>query len=236
LSCRPFPRRGSSEGTAVKLSNFGTRHAAVEGIVATGGGVVKLAEPDFSPLLDTTGTHPHVARCADAAGGLASASAALAALPGPPSLGDVTVGPGQDVVLTAAAGPGIGVITVDDLTLTGVPDGGGCDQLAQVTLDGPQDILVLNVLGKLSLKACGRIDTFGDQTIVNVVGPGPAVLLAKTSDIRPALLAPARNLTVKGAANSLEVSNFVGPAYVRKAKLAGYTVVRRGEFCQAPDL
>jgi hypothetical protein len=219
-------RRAS--GIAVKIKNasdeFGVHESSVGGTIATGGGVV-IAPPNTAAIgVDTSGTHPHLARCQESAADAAAASAAFAAVPPNETHLDLDVGPRASITLDAGT-PGaatLGVVNVRSLRVHGVPDPGfGCSSYAEVDIQGPLSTVV-NVTGKIELGPCAIVySDFGD-VILNAVGKGQ-VRLGPGVEMFVGLLAPQRNVQVRRPNNYSEQPHRIGPVWARKVAVSGYT-------------
>ncbi len=220
-------RRAS--GVAVKVTNasdeFGVHEGAVGGTIATGGGVV-VAPPGTAGVgIDTSGTHPRLARCQESTADAAAASAAFAAVPPNETHLDLDVGPGEGITLDAGT-PGaatLGVVNVRSLRVHGTPDPGfGCSGLAEVAIRGPRSTVV-NVTGKIELGPCALVfDASGGDVILNAVGKGQ-VRLGPGVEMFVGLLAPQRNVQVRRPNNYSEQPHRIGPVWARKLTMAGYT-------------
>lgn len=215
-------------GVAVKVTNasdeFGVHDSNVGGTMATGGGVV-IAPPGTAGIgIDTSGTHPRLARCQESTADAAAASAAFAAVPPNETHLDLDIGPGEEITLDAGA-PGaatLGVVNVRSLRVHGTPDPDfGCSGYAEVAIQGPLSTVV-NVTGKIELGPCALVTSdFGD-VILNAVGEGQ-VRLGPGVEMFVGLLAPQRNVQVRRPNNYSEQPHRIGPVWARKLTIAGYT-------------
>lgn len=220
-------------GVAGKLKDasdyFGVTPATVGGSVITGGGTV-LAPAGAARAIDTTGTHPRLARCQESSTDAAAASAVFAAVPPNETHLDIDLGPGENITLDAGT-PGtgtIGVVNVASLRLRGTPDKqfGGCQNNATLYVSGPLSTVV-NVTGKVELGPCAIVQsTSFPAAVLNVVGSGSTVRLGPNVELYAPLLAPVRSVSLKRANNNNEAPNKIGPVWARKAKMAGYTQQR----------
>ncbi len=197
----PFVATGA-RGTAIRFfppspdSFFGN---GSDGDIVTGGGAVRGIGPDdIDGVIDTTGTAPAVADCTAALLDARRASAVIGALHPTLVLGDVHVGPGQE--LTIPAGDG-GIVQVDSIRV----DGGGHD----IYCDAPRDPanfpgqlsitgrnVIVNVRKHFELSNCSLFG-YDYDLILNVPGKGPAIRIG-TEASPPVVLAPDRAFIVAG--------------------------------------
>jgi hypothetical protein len=218
-----------SSGVAVKVKDaadeFALHDSHVAGTIATGGGAV-VAPPGTAAVgLDTSGTHPRLARCQETTADAAAASAAFAAMPPNETHLDLDVGPGEEITLDAGT-PGaatLGVVNVRSLRVHGTVDPGyGCSGYAELSIRGPRSTVV-NVTGKIELGPCALVtDEPSGDVILNAVGKGQ-VRLGPGVELFVGLLAPQRNVQIRRPNNYSEQPHRIGPVWARKLTMPGYT-------------
>jgi hypothetical protein len=230
-----------STGTAIVFrgpgggDTYGHPYNRVDGTIATGGGLVKDIWQDH-PLevygaIDTTGSNPGVAACAQAMADSVAASQALAALPPTQTLGRVDVKLGQEFDIDAHGG---GVVNIEALRLEGAllgVEGGygikwctGDPDPASLNINAnPGDQVVLNV-GLLKVGNCASLDLNSEATVViNVPGPGRKVQVGVQADACCdgwPILAPERAVVVRGSGD--DTSTYMDLLWSRKVLFRGY--------------
>lgn len=181
----------------------------VEDVLATGGGTV--SGEVAAGTLDTTGTHPGIASCQQAAADIQAASQMLAMLSPTQVLPAIVepYGPGFPAA-TITAGPGINVVKVEGPIILDDYDD------LWVQLDPATDAVVINAT-KLVVREVAAISVMGGddaKVIINIPGRGSAVVLRNALVVEPTILAPQRTARLK-------VANAVSTILARRVALQG---------------
>jgi hypothetical protein len=235
-------------GTALNIRGIGDDdfggQAFVEGDVATGGGRIRGEFDEVEGVVDTTGSHPAVARCTDAMADAALASEVLAALAPTQVLGHVFVPLGEQATIDARGG---GVVQIDSLVLDGQrmqrEEGetirtcdDGVDTALSILAD-PGDTVILNV-GRVDVRNCARIrpqvvggSVAAPGVILNVPGKGRRIRIGVEADLFRSvnLLAPQRNLEVVGS--SYDFQTALSHVWVKRAVVGGFAFAESNQPC-----
>jgi hypothetical protein len=203
--------------------------------LATGGVVV-------SGVIDTSGTHPALAPCAQAMVDAAAASTALAALPAPSAqtLGRVVVKKNDVVTLHAGT---TGVINVDTLKIQNGHlvraqfQEHGCDESAELDVDTDLSYtgdVVINVRN-LFIGQCAYLSlSVGRNVVFNVPGPGGTVRIGVDAQAWSApILAPQRNVMIAGDGNS-DTPTYHSSVWARRVKSRAFTSIEPGDRLYCP--
>jgi len=225
-----------STGTAIAFKDsarYECQENDMNDDIVTGGGLIKGAPDDpFFGTIDTTGTNPIVSSCTQAFVDAVDQSNAIRAMPAVLELGDVLVRQGE--YLSIDVPPGGGVIRMQSLVLQGVrsrvSSGYTYECLysdqdgAYLELIGSQDDeVVLDVVGKVSIGACGAISPSSEAFLINVAGEGNAVRMGKHSygdGVSISILAPERTIKLEGT--RVPEATYVGYVWGRKIVTRGY--------------
>jgi hypothetical protein len=202
--------------------------------LATGGVVV-------SGVVDTSGTHPALAPCAQAMVDAAAASTALAALPAPPeqTFGRVVVKKNDVVSLHAGT---TGVINVDTLKIQNSHmerpqfQEHGCVESAELDVDTDPSYtgdVVINVRN-LFIGQCAYLNLSGRNVVFNVHGPGRAVQIGVDAQAWSVpILAPERSVMIAGDANS-DTPTYHSSVWARRVKSRAFTSIEPGDRLYCP--
>lgn len=228
-------------GTAIALKDSARYECYlndIEGDIITGGGAVK-GEPEapYPFTIDTSGTNPLVSSCAQAFVDAVDRSNAIRAMPAVLELGDVYVARGQSEKIEVP--PGGGVVRMQSLTLQGVRSRvqygytyeclySGEDGAYLEIMSGLEDEVVLDVVGKVSIGACGAISPWAEDFLINVAGPGKAVRMGKHAygeGTSISILAPERTIKLEGT--RVPEATYVGYIWGRKVTTRGYVEMDR---------
>lgn len=190
----------------------GAHTVLVTGIIATGGGAV--FGPVSADAIDTTGAHPGVASCQAAISDMIAASQTLAALPPSQSFDTIIVPASGELAVNA--GPGVSVVNVaGKLTAFGN---------LRLVLQPTTDALVINtrtmfVRGSITVEG-------GDETkaVINLTGPGKAVIVKSNASVAPLVLAPERVVKVSTRGD-------IAGAFARRVFLNGASASQVHDVC-----
>lgn len=231
----------ASRGVAIRLlrsNEYAFPDNTIAGNIATGGGKVAGELVDFyGYTIDTSGTHPALANCAQAMADIRAASATIAAYPPTHTFGAVRIRTDETLTIDVTGGA---VIQMDSLQMDAV-DGrsygyqkscegiyGSGHSPAELDLLGNYgDVVVINV-GRLALGGCTRFifnDGLGTPTVlINAPGKGQRIVLgpAAGTDSSPALLAPDRSLWMTGSPD-FDSTTQLARAWVKNVRTVGGT-------------
>jgi choice-of-anchor A domain-containing protein len=227
VSSVPFPL-GSDTSTrnlvALKPTGIAaiiTGGSQVAGDVVTGGGgVIQKTLATISGVIDTSGTDPRLASCAQAIADAAAASALLAALPPTRDLGSIRLR--SDLVdidnLVLHADPGVNVWTATEIQVR-APYPDFIANGVHIVMAPDTDAVIINT-SRLKLNGVGSgiyVSGIGEDSklVVNVPGAGPTVVVKGYGEVEGFLLAPER--TVRATA-------FMSPIFAGQLRLQGGTV------------
>jgi hypothetical protein len=192
----------------------------VGGDVATGGGAIKgEIYVEVEGEIDTSGDHPFVPECEQGLIDVATGSATLAALPPTQNLGDLIISDGNSYDINVGSGESsvieVSKLIIKPLVEYGYPYG----STLTIHLDGTNTV-VINVTEKFAVgSACQIIVEGGDveDAIINVVGTGPTVRIARGALVTTPILAPGRKLVAS-------VNSFCSNLIASKLIVKGATI------------
>jgi hypothetical protein len=228
-------------GTAIALKDsarYECHDNDIHDDIITGGGLVKgEPEPPYPFTIDTSGTNPLVSSCAQAFVDAVDRSNAIRAMPAVLELGDVHVARGE--YGTIEVPPGGGVVRLQSLTLQGIRSRvqygytyeclySGEDGAYLEVVSDYEDEVILDVVGKVSIGACGAISPWAEDFLINVAGQGKAVRMGKHAygeGTSISILAPERTIKLEGT--RVPEATYVGYIWGRKVVTRGYVEMDR---------
>jgi hypothetical protein len=204
----------------------------------TGGGLVKGEQGPYGPPVnvDTSGTDPRVSSCNQAFVDAVDLSNAIRAMPATQEFDTIKVPVNGTFTIDATGG---GVIRIRNLKLERIRSyvyygyaypclySGEDPAVLEIIADEGDDV-ILDITGSMSIGACGILDLYTENFLINAAGKGKAMRMGADSfgdGNAINILAPERTLKIEG--DRVGEGTFVGYLWGRKIVTRGYVEMDR---------
>lgn len=191
------------------------------GDAVTGGGAVTGIDAEcIDGTVDSSGTHPAVAACAQALTDSVAVSDFFASQPATRDLGNVTVPAFTTYTLTAAPNE---IVHIGSLDLKGGYDPefkNLCYDYTVLELAGGPAVVNID---RLEIGPCVDVELQGEAVVLNVTGRGSTIKIGRGAIVPVPILAPARNIVVRGTLD--DGGTFLGSTWGRRIKMFGLSSI-----------